>query len=230
MASYILQEYQLTQEQINEIENYKKQMPFLQKSYDILMKRTNKHLETQKQNLMQKNVFDEDDFIIQTEFTFKVAYLIFVVETLFTVLKVGASKMKRLIKDKNFEKEFREKIEKKVIEAQEKARKLEEEKQSKNLSEEDVTKKAIKLQKDLFKEYNKILLTSPHVGTTKATSVMEVITSEDFMQFCGPDDVDSNGNIKNFNGKQIKDYKKAKGLNGRDKPRVDDDDNFMLLD
>lgn len=230
MASYILQEYQLTHEQINEIENYKKQIPFLQKSYDNLMKRTEDYLEIQEKDLKQKNLFFEEDFNHQKEFTFKIAYLIFVVETLFTVLKVGSSKLKQLIEDKNFEKNFREKIERKVIEAQEKVKLLEEEKKSKNLSEDETNKKAIKLQKELLKEYNKILLTSKNIGKTKANSVMNVITSEDFIQFCSPEDMDINGNMKIITGKKIKDFKKIKGLNGRDKPRVNDDDNFTLYE
>jgi len=116
------------------------------------MKRTENYLEMTKKTMIEKNIYDEENFNIQVNFLMKVAYLIFTVDVLFFAVKNSVSKMKSLLEDKTKLKEFGLDMKRKIKDMEEKYIELN---NNQTKSEENILNEKLKLQKSIVKEFNK---------------------------------------------------------------------------
>ena len=206
MANQLLEAYPLRNDQIDQIESYKKNIPQLQKFYDILMKRTENYLEMTKKTMIEKNIYDEENFNIQVNFTMKVAYLIFTVDVLFFAVKNGVSKMKSLLADKTKLKEFGLDMERKIKDMEEKYIELN---NNQTKTEENIVNEKLKLQKSIVKEFNKVMFSSQSVGNQKSKSVLNfvtnVVTADDLNLLANQEDYERD--FIQINGEKINEIK-----------------------
>jgi hypothetical protein len=107
-----------------------------------------------KKTMIEKNIYDEENFNIQVNFTMKVAYLIFTVDVLFFAVKNGVSKIKSLLADKTKLKEFGLDMERKIKDMEEKYIELN---NNQTELEENILNEKLKLQKNIVKEFNKVM-------------------------------------------------------------------------
>jgi len=227
MANQLLEAYPLRNDQIDQIESYKKNIPQLQKFYDILMKRTENYLEMTKKTMIEKNIYDEENFNIQVNFTMKVAYLIFTVDVLFFAVKNGVSKMKSLLEDKTKLKEFGHDMERKIKDMEEKYIELN---NNQTKSEENILNEKLKLQKSIVKEFNKVMFSSQSVGNQKSKSVLNfvtnVVTADDLNLLANQEDYERD--FIQINGEKINEIKQKNGLRKIDKPRVKNNEEYKI--
>lgn len=227
MANQLLEAYPLRNDQIDQIESYKKSIPQLQKFYDILIKRTENYLEMTKKSMIEKNIYDEENFKIQVNFTMKVAYLIFTVDVLFFAVKNGVTKVKALMEDKNKLKEFGINMERKIKDMEEKFIELN---NNQTQSNENIINEKLKLQKNIVKEFNKVMFSSQNVGVVKSKSVLNfvtnVVTVDDLNLLANQEDYDRD--FIQINGAEINECKQKSGLRKIDKPRVKNNEEYKI--
>lgn len=227
MANQLLQAYPLRNDQIDQIETYKKNIPQLQKFYDILIKRTENYLELTKKTMIEKNIYDEENFNIQVNFTMKVAYLIFTVDVLFFAVKNGVSKMKSLMEDKTKLKEFGLNMERKIKDMEDKYIELN---NKQTESDENILNEKLKLQKNIVKEFNKVMFSSQNVGDQKSKSVLNfvtnVVTADDLNLLADQEDYERD--FIQINGTKINEIKQKNGLRKIDKPRVKNNEEYKI--
>ncbi|MBP1526188.1 MAG: hypothetical protein H9Q67_06835, partial [Spiroplasma ixodetis] len=173
MANQLLEAYRLRNDQIDQIESYKKSIQ-LQKFYNILMKRTENYLEMTKKIIIEKNIYDEENFNIHVNFTMKVAYLIFTLDVLFFAVKNGVSKMKSLLAEKTKLKECGLDMERKTKDMEEKYIELN---NNQTKSDENILNEKLKLQKNIVKEFNNVMFSSQSVGNQNSKSVLNFVTN-----------------------------------------------------
>ena len=227
MANQLLEAYPLRNDQIDQIESYKKNIPQLQKFYDILIKRTENYLEMTKKTMIEKNIYDEENFNIQVNFTMKVAYLIFTVDVLFFAIKNGVSKIKLLMEDKIKLKEFGVSMERKIKEMEEK---YIESNNKQTKSEENILNEKLKLQKNIVKEFNKVMFSSQSVGDQKSKSVLNfvtnIVTADDLNLLANQEDYERD--FIQIDGAKINEIKQKNALRKIDKPRVKNNEEYKI--
>ena len=227
MANQLLEAYPLRNDQIDQIESYKKSIPQLQKFYDTLIKRTENYLEVTKKSMIDKNIYDEENFKIQVNFTMKVAYLIFTIDVLFFAVKNGVTKVKSLMVDKNKLKEFGINMERKIKDMEEKFIELS---NNQTQSNENILNEKLKLQKNIVKEFNKVMFSSQNVGVVKSKSelnfVTKVITVDDLNLLANQEDYDRD--FIQISGAEINELKEKSGLRKIDKPRVKNNEEYKI--